>query len=403
MKKRIDLLASFAIYGIGLLSFLIIDIIVMKQYSSVHIANWAFSKSTIILIGSFTLLGYDQVLLRDPRLIKSYFKKFVIRALVISLLSSLIIFFISDYYLDEALLIFFGIILFSFMNYNSAAARANNRLWQSQFSKNFWKFFLLILLFLNLTENIFLSFVIVFAITLLLAFLFSKTKIDYVSKVHEDISMSSAEGLSRAFLITSITLLLAIYGEQFLINLYGDEIASVHLFKYFAVITPIALSLSGFLGFYLAPKIIRISNSDSLTRYNSLITNILIFSILNTLVSSCMGVLFMVYYFKINFADLDFFMIVILSCVSFVRGIYVINSVYVGIYANKSELFGVAKYFGIFTALYLILIMVTLFLFSGIFTAQIISVLSLMNWISRFVISDIYTKRILKIRTVVSQ
>lgn len=401
MKKRIDLLASFGIYGIGLLSFLIIEILIIKKYSITSISNWAFYKSTIILIGSFTLLGYDQVLLRDPRLIKIHFKKFVKRALMVSVCSTVIIFFIKDYYWEETLLVFLGIIFYSFINYNAAAARANNQLWRSQFSKNFWKCFILLLLLGNFIEDIFLYFVIAFAITLLFSFFFNKYELEDFSKVHKDISVSEAEGLSRAFLITSLTLLFAVYGEQFIINLYGDEVASAHLFKYFAVVTPIALSLNGFLGFYLGPKIIRNPNSESFISYKSLFTKVFLFSVGNTLVSTGVGILFLFYYLEIDFKDFDFFLIGTLSCISFIRCIYVTNSVYLGIYANKSELFGIAKYFGVFTILYLIAVVIALFLFSGIFTAQIISILSLMNWVSRFVVSNVYIKRILKNKTVV--
>mgnify|MGYP000583797576 CR=1 FL=1 len=401
MKKKIDLLASFGIYGIGLLSFLIIEILIIKQYSSTSISNWAFYKSTVILIGSFTLLGYGQVLLRDPRLIKTHFKKFVIRALIVSFFSTLLIFLIKDYSWKQALFIFLGIVLYGFMNYDSAASRANNKLWKSQFSKNFWRFFILLFLLANFTEDIFLYFVMAFAITLLLSYFFKGSEIESLSKVHEDISISQAEGLSRAFLIMSITLIFAVHGEQFVINLYGDEVASVHLFKYFAVVTPIALSLNGFLGFYLGPKIIRNPSSKSFTGYNSLCRKVWIFSIVNTLISAGVGVLFLLYYLEISFKDLDFFLIGALSCIVFIRGIYITNSVYVGIYGNKTELFSVAKYFGIFTILYLIAVVIALFLFSGIFTAQIISILSLMNWLSRYVISDIYAKRILNRETVV--
>ncbi len=401
MKKKIDLLASFGIYGIGLLSFLIIEILIIKKYSVSTISNWAFYKSTIILIGSFTLLGYDQVLLRDPRLIKIHFKKFLKRAFVVSISSTLFIFFIKDYSIQEALLIFLGIVFYGLMNYNTAASRANNQLWKSQFSKNFWKCFILLLLLSNFAENVFLYFVIAFGITTLLSIFFRGYKLTYDSKRLKDISINEAERLSVAFLITSLTLLFAIYGEQFVINLYGDEVASTHLFKYFAVITPIALSLNGFLGFYLGPKIIRNPESESFKSYKSLFNKVFLFSIGNTVISTIVGVVLLIYYLNIDIKDFDFFLIGTFSLISLIRGIYVTNSVYLGIYADRDQLLGVAKYFGIFTIIYLIAILIALFLFSSIFTAQIISVLSLLNWVLRFVISNIYVKRILKKKTIV--
>jgi len=166
-------------------------------------------------------------------------------------------------------------------------------------------------------------------------------------------------------------------------------------------VTPIALSLNGFLGFYLGPKIIRNPSSKSFESYKSLCRKVWFFSLINTLLSVGVGMLLLLYYLKISLKDLDFFLIGALSCVIFIRGIYITNSVYVGIYGKKSELFAVAQYIGIFTILYLIAVVIALFLFSGIFTAQIIAILSLVNWLSRYVISDVYAKRILKRETVV--
>lgn len=399
MRKKIDLLASFGIYGIGLVSFLIIEILIIKKYNAESISNWAFYKSTIIIIGSFTLLGYDQVLLRDPKLIKIHFKRFFKRALLVAIGSTLLILYIKDYSWMPALFIFLGIMLYGIMNYNTAASRANNKLWISQFSKNFWKCIILILLLTNYFEDIFLYFIIAFFIVAVISFFLKGYIIDNRTKVDNNVSIKEAEGLSRAFLITSITLLFAIYGEQFIINLYGNVEVSAELFRYFAFITPIALSLNGFLGFYLGPKIIRDSKSHSFVSYKSLFNKVVLFSVVNTLISSSIGVLFLLFYIDMKFEDLNLFLVVALSGISFIRGIYVTNSVYVGIYANKKELFGIAMYFGAFTVVYLIAIVIVLYL--DIFVVQIISLLSLLNWLLRFIVSYIYVHRILKNRTVV--
>ena len=90
-KGRLDVVLSFLIYSIGLLSILVADLYVTKNFETDRIADWAFIKSTVVLIGTICLLGYDQVFVRDVTLIKRVFKTFVFQSLVISLLSAIII------------------------------------------------------------------------------------------------------------------------------------------------------------------------------------------------------------------------------------------------------------------------------------------------------------------------
>lgn len=395
MKKQIDLIISFGIYGIGLLSFLILDIIITKNFTANAVANWAFYKSTVIIIGSFTLLGYDQVLLRDPRLIKTHFRNFVKYAVLISLVSSLIIYFIKDFDWKNVLWIMLGVLFYGIINYNTAASRANNKLWQSQFSKNFWKLFLLLLIVFGFFENVFFNFVLAFLLTFIISIFIKGYFFEDSSFDFKRISSTKAKGLSQAFLITSLTLLFAVYGEQFIINLIGDVNASAHLFRYVAIITPISLSINGFLGFYLGPRIIRDKSSIEVASYKSIFWKIALFSLAITMISMIVGTLFLVFYLNIEFYDLDFLLICVLSCTCFIRGIYVTNSAYLGVYAERYYLIKIAKYFGSFTVLYLIFIAIVLFFFSGIIVAQIISLFSLINWLLRFIISHIYIHRIL--------
>ena len=71
MKNKKDLIVSFLIYGLGLLSLLIADVYISENFNKQKIAQWAFYKSTIFIIGSICLLGYDQVFIRDKSLIKT--------------------------------------------------------------------------------------------------------------------------------------------------------------------------------------------------------------------------------------------------------------------------------------------------------------------------------------------
>ena len=54
------------------------SVFVSENFSENNIAEWAFYKSTIIILGTVVLLGYDQVFVRDPTLATRFFKRFII-------------------------------------------------------------------------------------------------------------------------------------------------------------------------------------------------------------------------------------------------------------------------------------------------------------------------------------
>ena len=194
---------------------------------------------------------------------------------------------------------------------------------------------------------------------------------------------------------------MAVYGEQFLINLSGDTAASAHLFKYFAVFTPIALSVNGFLGFYFGPKIRR-QQKMSIEKFKKFSLKISIFAVLITLLSTIMGYVYMTYFSPIKIDTLDWMLITSLSVLCIIRGIYIATSVCLGIFSDKKRLKSVAFLFWISAGLYIVGVFVTLNVTSGIQAAQIISILSVSNWLFRLIVSNIYTTKILKEIHVVS-
>lgn len=395
MKKKIDIVASFGFYGLGLLSFLLADIFVSENFSQENIAEWAFYKSTIIILGSIVLLGYDQVFVRDPSLVTRFFKKFIFQALGIGVVSVSLIAFFKEYTFQKGMYLFLGVILFGFVNYSSASLRACFHLWKSQFSTNFWKVLLLIFLFFGLFEEISFYFLIPILVTLVSAIIFGGYKTKEDRSLFENLSDADSRAIATTFLFTNLTLILAVYGEQFLINLSGDTAASAHLFKYFAVFTPIALSVNGFLGFYFGPKIRR-QQKMSIEKFKKFSLKISIFAILITLLSAIMGYVYMTYFSPIKNNNLDWMLITSLSILCIIRGIYIATSVCLGIFSDKKRLKSVAFLFWISAGLYIVGVFITLNVTSGIRAAQIISILSVSNWLFRLIVSNIYTTKILK-------
>lgn len=401
MKKKIDIVASFALYGLGLLSFLLADIYVSENFTQEHIAEWAFYKSTIIILGSIVLLGYDQVFVRDPSLVTRFFKRFVVQAISIAVISVAIISFFKNYTFQKGVYLFLGVVLYGFINYSSSSLRACFNLWKAQFSTNFWKVLLLGFLFFGVFDDLPLYFLIPIGLTLISALVFGGYRTKEDRSLFENLSDADSRAIATTFLFTNLTLILAVYGEQFLINLSGDIKASAHLFKYFAVFTPIALSVNGFLGFYFAPKIRR-EKKMSITRFKKFSFKISLFAVLVTLISSVIGYIYMTHYSQIEVTTLDWLLIISLSVLCIIRGIYIATSVCLGIFSDKKRLKSVAILFWISAGLYIIGVFITLSVTSGIKAAQIISILSVSNWLFRLIISNVYTTKILKEINVVS-
>gem|GEM_PF-2506606 len=395
MKNKKDLIVSFLIYGFGLLSLLIADVYISENFDKQKIAQWAFYKSTIFIIGSICLLGYDQVFIRDKSLIKRFFNKFLVQTLFISFISCTFIFFVKDLKSYELFYLILSIFLFALLSFYSAAARACYNLWKSQFSLNFWKILFILAILIFKFDDIIIYLIIALIFSVLISYFLKGYESDEVLDDNLIIGDIDARKISLAFLFSNITLILSVYGEQFLINLNGNSITSAYLFKYFSIFTPIALSVNSFLGFYLAPKV-RKENNMSINKFKSFTFKILLFSIFITIVSIVCGLIFMNYFSKSNEGPIDYILISLLAVLSIIRGIYISTSVCLGVFANAKSLKYVALSFWGCTILYIISIFFILENSSGLNAARLVSLASLLNWFLRLVISNTFTIKTLK-------
>src|SRR5690606_25721162 len=97
MSKNLGTIVSFLIYSLGLAAVLIGDLFVAKFFDNIFVADWAFIKSAMMIVSSICLLGYDVLFVRDVTLIKRYLKRFVIQAVLISLLAVILINYFTKY------------------------------------------------------------------------------------------------------------------------------------------------------------------------------------------------------------------------------------------------------------------------------------------------------------------
>ena len=391
MKNK-NLLFSALIYFIGMLFFLVCDIYISANFSDEIISNWAFYKSLIIVVGSLSLFGYDQVFIRNQNLIKSYRLTFVRNLFIISLLTVIIVFFVKNLNFTESLKLFISIISFSFLTYLSSGARANNNLWKSQFINNFWKVLILIFL-LSFQVEILDYFVLSFIISLLFSFILKGYFPKENEIVNSNITTEEESKVAKSFFYTSLTLLFTIYGEQIIINMFKKEDLSSEIFIYYSIFTPITLSVNGFLGFILAPKIRRLKNFNvsSFKKMNYLLT-------LTTLVLTIFSFLIGFLYFKfIAFENTtpDIVTITLLFLICIVRGIYTATSVCLGVFGNSISIRKTAYGFWIGAILNILIIILAL-VYETNNSLYFILIATLINWLIRLSVSNFYSINSLK-------
>ena len=395
MKNKLDVLFSFSIYGLGLLAMVLSDILVSQNTDANYIADWAFLKSSILITGGICLLGYDFTFVRDPSLIKRVFPAFSLQSVIIGFVVAAVLFYIKDFTLIKGTTLFFNILLYSLLLFLAAGARANFNLTKSQFSTNFWKFILLVLLVLFPDQSLVLVFLVSIAINIVISYFLKGFLPASGAPLVEKLSKTDARKIGMSYLLYNLTLTLSIYGEQFLINLDGDVTCSGHLFKYFAIFTPIALSVNGFLGFYFGPKF-RIENNMNLTKFNRFAIQIGVFSFVITLISAVSGLFFMHYFFKMPFDQIDYIIITGLSLMCLIRGFYTTSSVCLGVFASAKIIQRIAYYNWGYFILYSIAMLICLYYSDGYEAARYISILSFVHWLLRSVTATRYSRMVVK-------
>ena len=134
----------------------------------------------------------------------------------------------------------------------------------------------------------------------------------------------------------------------------------------------------------------------SINKFKIFTFKILLFSIFITLISIFCGLIFMIYFSKSNEGPIDYILIFLLSVLSIIRGVYISTSVCLGVFANAKSLKKVALSFWVCTILYIISIFIILENSSGLNSARLISLVSLVNWLLRLLVSNLFTIKTLK-------
>ncbi|OKY26756.1 hypothetical protein [Thalassotalea sp. PP2-459] len=354
MNVNKQLVLSFGLYGLGLLSFFLADLYIVANYPSDIVTQWAFYKSTLFIAASVCILGLDQVIIRTPNQSKKIFIAFLVQ----STLVCCILYIASTVFLTLAistLQLIMSVYFLSILTMISAIFRANHLLTLAQLATNGWKIAILTCMVLSLL-NVESWFTASLSILLLFSLYYlNKTKIINKTITHNTIQESNHRNVGLAFFFHNITLVVAIYGEQMLINALGHQKTAYILYTHFVMFSSIAISFFGFFGFYLAPKI-KTMDVFTLHTFKAYSVKLFIVSIALSTLSIAFGFLIYKLYYQDKGIQLEPSIIISIFIMCIARGSYTVSSICLGLFARHETLAFTAKLNWLFMLTYLTII-----------------------------------------------
>lgn len=377
-----SIILSLIFYTLGIGGLFFVDILINHYFSANDIKLWVLNKSLMMMIGPLLLLGYNNVFLRYPEKTKPTLNL----CLFLSVLW-LIFGFILDYFFKFEFS-YFIVIGFSFSLLVTSLLRVADGNLAAQINQSIWKILLLIFVLISCYySNLSEYFYVMLGLFLFLPSLFYLLKC--FSKLEGDNSIKLEKdnhSFARQMLISGLLLNVATYYELFLLAKFYDAKLVSEYFIYFTLFTAYGIFLSGYLGFYLTPKI-RKQPKKTLqfiekNKYKIRIS-IIVIGLLNFAVG-CAYLLF-------TGAQIDLFLASMFLLLGMLRVLYIFPTSKMGALADPVDLKSFLGRNLILTILYmLVLILVVYFSFS----LYIVILVVILNWLFRVFIANKIAKRV---------
>lgn len=368
--------SSLFIYLLGTLFLLCSDFYVSKNFNADYIAHWAAIKSIIFVFGGICVFGFDQILMRSPELAVKVIKKYIFQIVVVSLISS---FFITNYFIKDLNFIFISavIALYALNQFWAATFRGNGQLVEAQIFTNGWKVVVLILLLVGLYDQYYIysiSFIVILLINIIFIFNFIKKNNGYLNS-YNSIDLYK---MGSFFLLNNLSVTVATYGEQLLINSFGDKALSYTVFNYVLAFNSLMLLVAGFLGFYFGPKLKLVKNMTVDIYYNYL-KKFFILSLILACISFGVGsIIFKFYLHK----DVSYIFAFACLGVGFIKILYTIPSVCMALYCDTDSIKKIAI-FNIFNMMGFIGLFYITLLSNSEFLAAYVFLIIIIHWYLR--------------------
>lgn len=384
-KRLLKLLPSLSIYFIGMGAFLLSDFLVVKNIEDIGVvSNWAFIKSTLVLVSVVAVFGAEQSILRYPQGLRKIYKIIIIRTFILSTLISVLLSLYSP--INDFVFWLVSIIGLSSTIIFYSILRTSLNMNLSQLCQNLWKIILLLFAFYAIfygeleAKTIYIS--SIYLSILILSVFLMVTKESWLGyyKNHEgqEIDQKSILTISNYFIISALTLNLSSNFEQLVLNFFHLSYESALFLAHTSVFFPLVLVFNGVLGFYLGPYV---KNNENKISKNTVTKSIFIMSMISFLL--CIISFIMGYYiFNKYYDQYDFNVFIALSLllVGYFRMLYLIPSCIVGVIGSD----GITKRYILNNFFVIIFLLIGLFMsrnIDDIFYAVIIA--GVINWALR--------------------
>lgn len=335
-KRLLKLLPSLSIYFIGMGAFLLSDFLVVKNIEDIGVvSNWAFIKSTLVLVSVVAVFGAEQSILRYPQGLRKIYKIIIIRTFILSTLISVLLSLYSP--INDFVFWLVSIIGLSSTIIFYSILRTSLNMSLSQLCQNLWKIILLFLVVYSVfygefdAKSVYI-FSIYFSI-LILSFFLVLLKDSWLNyyKNHtgNHVDKKTILSISNYFIVSALTLNFSANFEQLVLNFLDLKYESALFLAHTSVFFPLVLILNGVLGFYLGPYV---KNNEN--KINSgLITKSIFIMSLVSLVLCFLSFLIGYFVFKKYYSQYEFNIFITLSLlfVGYFRMLYLIPSCLVGV------------------------------------------------------------------------
>lgn len=390
MKKT--LYFSLIIYLMGTIFLLCSDFYVSKFFSESDVSTWALLKSILFVCGGICVFGFDQIMMRKPEIVNIVFKKYIFQVVAVSILMAMLV----DFFFHNSINVYtvsLIIGLFAINQFWAATFRGDLRLVEAQVFTNGWKVFVLIYLLMGI-KSVDLVYVFSLLTVLIINTYFILTiKSKYLGK--EYIDEKGLYKLGFFFLLNNLSVTIATYGEQILINLFGDSTVSYDVFTYVLAFNSLMLLFSGFLGFYFGPKF-KALKKFNYNMYKKYLIYFFVFSLGLSFLSFIAGAMIFNYYLS-----KDYNLIVVLFCilVGFIKVMYTIPSVCVALYCSAKQVQKIAT-FNLFNMMFFILGMYILLVYIPVNKTIGVFIMISVHWFLRLLNTHSNIRNSLRVQNV---
>lgn len=393
IKNKIKALApSLTIYLLGMLSFLLSDVFVVKFVGDKDIvSSWAFIKATLTLAAVVAVFGSEQSILRYPQNLLSCYKKIFSRTVFYS---SIIAFLLMSFSPVKSFLFWlFSIIGLAFIVVFYSVLRTSSSFYLALLSQNLWKFFLFLVivgLYAFNYFNLYLIFLISIYLSLIIIFLIALKNKNWISyyKNHKDEKVDNKYffSISNFFIISALTLNVSVGFEQLALNFLGLSSESALYLAHTSALLPIVLVFNGFVSFYLGPYVKNNSNLFDKKKFFKIIVVLISAAFILSVFSLLLGWLF----FNSFYQNYEFNLMIASSVllIGVFRVLYIIPSSFVGVIGRDD----LTKKYIILNFISLLFVSALIFYirdFQSIF--MIILIFSILNWLFRVVLGIYYS------------